>query len=1065
MALNLNTNGAHTPAHQAGSAPIHQNQAPAQINGRALAQNNGPAAPRQQTGGFRQTIRSLFGRSQTEQAAPQRSNTPAATQALLTQSNLNAALKGLLAGNTGASQKLSLALQTLGQTLADPTSALSLGDFVSSALASLPKNQLPDLVQQLHLLNDNGELPGNLAETLINEATEMAHATLKTSAHEQQQALQKLTDVLAAAGTTPLPQKTRDSIAGALRDIWNPIAKTQATLAKLHVPLGGTGAQFESSGVAALLKDGLSSTQLKTVLSCAALDDLMRLINETGPNDPLHHSFKTELKARETKDLQSFQTIVAQLKADDLDLPHSLTDAPVLSNTVVEMTEVWLRLQAYETADPTFTLNAQAKQDHQDMVKYLSTQTQADTLAADDLSDAQLGQLNSALKKFIPKNQQSTSLAGFKAVFDKEFQSRLDEKASHTKGAWMSLMHQTDVPASQLMPDLVNLMRTRKAVAESAGAMLMDGGRHASQASLNQALADVVASLPPNQRLSMMQHWTQDNTINELSDSAQQLALSDEEMALLEHTINELPNLMLQALHGLAPDGQTRVRPTGDSLDAYQANLEGPLSAKESADSTEVTLAISHPQTATIELPVSRSFIVDAMRGFAHVQVDGNNVFDVSNWKTLSNAVKEQRVQAGLQALFVACGQQPAALLKVTQFLHQGVAAAARVAMASGIPFIKTTNGLGVQACQESAHQASFELTTKGNGRFDVCYQHEYEVAAITTDTGARVELDRHGNSLKTSVLFELDIASDRLSMQGQPIFDFQLQPAFNRPYPIPVATDIVSTNSPFLTLLSSANLGSNQPLADDLHAFAQAQKGKLIGDANHKNATADGLVRAWDFFAQSQGEPDLTALRHCRDMLLNPQAITYIGIEAAQAQVFSQAITKAETDLVNAFAPIVSDCMLNLNGAFGQGHFTKHQWSFGSFTGTYTDFLTKASPADLQVFRQWAMSPVGCPESLAFMDAMAELKHNPDETLAQAIFQRFTMAPASTPGLFVSTTQAPPGTYHLNVKGTDYAKALAAVNAAVTARQQLSNALRNTVEQIMDTTLLPAFIAHAAEL
>lgn len=1063
MATNIAPN--NTPVHHAGDAPVQQNQPMPRGRGGQFVANNAPPAPRQQPVGFRQTIKALFGRSQATPPAPARTQTPASNQALMIQTNLNRALQTLISGAQGGAQQLGLAAQAITSLPAGTN--MSLGHFVQTALASLPANQLPDLVHQLQVLNDAGAGSGNLTDTLINEATEMAYTSLKPSSDAANQAaMTKLTHALSTAGSNPLPHtKSGNAVAGALQNLWVPIAKTQAALVKLNLVPESAVKQAESSSVSALLLKGLTPTQLKTVLSCAALPDLMRLINETSSQDPLHQTFKAELQAREKHDLQSFQTIVSLFSPSHPGRLHALTDAPTFSDTVVEMTEVWLRLQAYEKADPSFTLSTQTQQDHQDMVQYLTTQTQPDTLAADDLSDAQLGKLNMALKKFFPKDQQDFSLSGFRQVFEKEFQTRINEGASYTQGHWISLLKQANAPLTQQMPALVDLMRSRMAVATQAGAMLMDGGRHAVQKALNQALLNATTMLPPENQFEMLTHWSNDSALENLSKGAELLNLSDEEMAMLEHTIGELPDLTQQALHGLVPDGQSRVRLTGDSLGVYQETLEKPLSAKESANSTEVTLSINNPHTATIDLPVSSSFMADALRGFAQVHVDGNNVFDVSGWKTLDDAAKKQRVQSGLQALFDACGQQPAVLLKVTQFLHQGVAAAAQFSMASGTPFVKTSNGLGVQLSQESAHQATFDLTSKGNGRFNVSYKHEYEVAAITTETGARIELDRNGNTLKTLGFFRLDVASDSLRMQGKPIFDFQLQPAFTRPYPIPVTTGTVSPNGQSLTLLSSANLLGNQPLADDLHAFAQAKKGHSIGDVNHPNVTADGLVRAWDFFAKNKGKPDLTALRHFRDMLINPQSVTFTGINASQAQALSQQITAAEQNLINAFSPIVSDCLLNLNGAFGQGHFTPHQWSFGKFTGSYTEFLTLASPADLQVFRQWAMSPTGCPESLAFMDAMAQLRHNPDEALAKTIFQKFTMAPSHQGGLFNNAPQMPAGTYQLNVKGADYAKAQAAVDKAIDDREQIAADLRDTFQQVMDTTLLPAFIAHAPDL
>lgn len=1066
---NISSRSSH-PVSQTQTTP---NQPAVNQQARRFAANNIPAAPRQQPTGFFQNIRSLFGRGEAAQPAPARTHMPAHTQALHVRASLNQALQSILSGQQDGAQQLGLVEQAFNSL---PTGAnLPLSQLVDSALSCVPSKQWPALVSQLETLRDNATVPNLLAETLINEATERAHSAVKQARSQSDQAtLNQLSNILQNTPNPALNPAARDQVGGKIQTLFANAFKERVALVQLNaLPASGNAMpgvsmakHVESTSVSTVLQT-LSAADLKTTLSCTGLHELARLASETSPQDPLHQTFKAELKARETKDLQSFQTIVGQLKADDLDLPHSLTDAPAFSDTVVQMAEVWLRLQAYAAVDANFTLSAQTLQDHSDMVNYLHTQTQADTLAADDLNDAQLGALNLALKKFIPKNQHATVLSGFQALFQQEFEGRIQEKANATIISWKSLMHIVDAPADALLMDLSHLAIARKATAECAAALLMDGGREATQEALDRALTEAFNALPAESKKLMLQRpWDEESTIETLLSSAQdpQLSISDEVRATLAHTIAELPGLARNMLYGQRANNATRIVLDSQPLSLYQNQLQTPLSTAESSSTT--TCSLQDAAGTTVSIKISDAFIKDINRGFATLSLEGKTFFDQSNWSNLQQSAKDLLVQTGLQELFAACDYQPDLFIQTTRFLHQGIGAAETLAIGLATePFVQTNCGRQVQAFESDQYRASFDLTRDDGNGFLVRYHNDYEVSSIVTSTGKNLTLVPPDNTLSITSFFSIHNAHNDLHLEAAPVFDFALQAQFSRPYPAPTTTATGGAPGLHSELLSASSM-SNATLASDLQQFAQVHAGQSIGNANHPQATADGMVRAWNFFATHQGTPNLTELRYFRDMLLNPNSVTYSGLNTQIAQGLSADITQLEQKLVDAFEPIAMDCRLNLNGAFalGQGHFSGHQWSFGNFTGTYSQFLTQASPDDLHNFRQWAMSPMGCPESLAFMDALTELKHHPDEALAHTMLQTFTLAP-SNGSSFGSGSQAPAGTYYLNVGGPAYAKATAAVNAIGTDRQQVADAARTALQTAMDTTLLPAFMAYAPDL
>lgn len=736
----------------------------------------------------------------------------------------------------------------------------------------------------------------------------------------------------------------------------------------------------EGQHIAHTVLDHLTPKELDAVLAQASAQQITTLANL--PN--ARPDFSAALQNRYQADTQRFHTTVQRLQAENLNLPTSLTNAPKFADTVVQLAEIWGALQVY-ASHPSAPISQQTRGELQFLQGYIQTQTQPDTLAADDLSARQLGKLNQALRILVPRVQRATALQGFSVVFAHEFASRITSAAQPTQSTWEKLLRSApNTTAKEAVEVLKILNQQRERAIDLAQAMLMDGGHNHSEvlAILQAPLDQALSNLPPQDALALTSSWFSDDFVNSLQALVPDLELSENEEALLQHCINSVPEWIKSCLKAC----ETSLAPTQTTLpqqvqQVFDGMVNRTLTNGELSAVRDVKVQKSDGSSMDIQIPAS--FMKDANRAFAQIRIQGQDIFDFSGWSTLSDTQKTQRVEAGIQNMLSLCGNDQNAVQSVCHFLHQSALAPLSNTLAlTDPPFLSTSSGIGVKAIQEANRSVVFDLTQTATG-FNVHCSAQFELLSISTEVGqAPLALSNAGNQLNFDYDFSVNTAANRVTAgTSAPQLTAQLHLENISNYPMPVSSAIANgspgTLGAPLGLMSPAQLG-NPLLIDDMIALEA-----------HSSASPHLSLMCSAWLDRAQNKP------HDLELLIRLFNDPEIQTQLAQNPAFA-GIGNA---LAEALRPLYEQSNQTLQTAFQKGSpLVQLGGNFETSKDYQTFIQSPPTPEELQAFRDWAKGPKGSPEGLAFAEAYEAFDSARTPENALALFNKFKMERSFSP-------------------------------------------------------------------
>ena len=1005
-----------------------------------------PGGPRNPLRMVADAVRGLVGRSAGGEAAAPRAASEA--RALNAAASLGATVGRLVRGQ-GDGGELALTAAALAGVGGDE-GAPRLGQFVDRALAGRSPAELANLVRTTTALQITHAPTRNLADTLVNAATERL---METSAAQRDQSMAEALGRLRAAVAEDGGQAR---IAGLLQRLWQPTVSHHYNLNQVGLAPSGThadGVSVEQRSAALAVHaalNTLSADERAAVFAQASPYDLGRLLHDAGPEAPLRAEIEQVAGERFSAAAAAFRDDVARLRAGtEAEVPQSLADPRAFAADVCALAERWGALNSF-AADVGLELDGASRGAHRELVDALGTSIGEERLLAGELNNAQLGRLAAALRAVVPRAERAAILAAFDQQFAAESERRLAEPQAALRDAYTGLIASTvDTPEVRLRVVLDAVRAEATLTRAAAELMQRNGGDEVTQLT-QTAFEQACAVLDTEDFAAVAAHFSgaEWQALGELFESlgaepglAARLGVDESVLSRAAVRVFTLPQAMdiaaaeraaiepgfvppapvggahatevaragaalaaaLETELGVVGDAgaRTTVRGfmAGEAREVLRARLETPLSDGER----------NRTVTTRGGFEISEQLFKDLNRAGAQIRIDGEEVFDFSAWDGLGAAARETRIDEGLARLRESSGGADN-LLQLSRFLHQGVAAAVEqaFAMAPDAP-LRTGDGEAVRMTLGQARERwVFDVRGIDGDGVDVDFALEREgVTTWAGDDGRQRYGDPdHPNVLRAGFAFHLDFAADHLELTNVPRFDASLRALpFACSYPPPGAD-----------ALRRADPVRDAEMLGELAAFA-ARSGRT------------GLFAGQQLIARQERQPGLEGLRYVRESLLDP---------AAHQAITGDHLLGAE--VVEVFAQMESQVIAQLNGLLVPGNALGNAslWPGGRAPANYQALLASGDEAALRVFREHAGSPRGAPENLAFLDALAALRAQPSAARARELLANFLPS---------SAADLPEGSYSLNIADSIHADAEARLGALVDARQAVLDGIAGRID------------------